>query len=221
LAERTVYKDLEKGDIIKYGIDIQNAGGQYTKMLQVCSGSMKVNETSTLKLKTSKDDALADVLNGTEKPVVVFCTYRASVDRAAGVARKAGRTVVIYDGRSAKDAWKRFQSGECDCIVCQYQSGGAGLNLQNSSVMVLFEPCYSALLLAQAKGRIFRSGQHERCVYYYLVTPDTLERRVWNTVRSGQDVSEELMSEWGRMSLLEAPRWQYPRAEGTSSSGRT
>ena len=196
LVEKIIYADLKEGNIMKYGLDIQNAGGQYTKMLQVCSGSMKVTEKSTMNLKTSKDDALGDILNGTEKPVVVFCNFRASIDHAHAVAKKAGRKVVVYDGRSKTETWKDFQSGKADCIICQYQSGSAGLNLQRSSVMVMYEPCFSALLLTQAKGRIYRSGQKERCVYYYLYTPGTIERKVLETVRSGMDVNDKMLAEW-------------------------
>ena len=202
LVEKKVYNDLKEGSIEKYGIDIQNAGGQYTKMLQVCSGSMKVNDTSTMKLRTSKDDALGDILNGTDRPVVVFCNYRASIDRAEAVAKKAGRRVVVFDGRSKRDTWKDFQQGLADCIVCQYQSGGVGLNLQRSNVEVLFEPCYSALLLTQAKGRIFRTGQTNKCVYYYLCTPKTLERKVWDTVRAGTDITDKLLQEWSFKGMI-------------------
>lgn len=203
LIEKTVYDDLKQGNIMKYGLDIQNAGGQYTKMLQVCSGSMKVSETSTMRLKTSKDDALGDIINGTDAPIVIFCNYRASIDHAEAVAKKAGRKVVVYDGRSKRETWKDFQAGKADCIVCQYQSGSAGLNLQNSAHMIMYEPCFSSLLLSQAKGRIYRSGQTaKKCVYYYLCTSGTLEKRVWDTVRSGQDVTEKLLADWAFKGMM-------------------
>lgn len=203
LVEKTIYKDLSKGDIAKYGLEIENAGGQYTKMLQVCSGSMKINESKTMVFKTSKDDVLGDILNSTERPIVVFCNFRASIDHAEKVAKKAGRRVVVYDGRSKRETWMDFQSGKADCIICQYQSGSAGLNLQIAAHMVMYEPCYSALLLAQAKGRIYRSGQSaKRCQYYYLYTPNTLEKRVWDTVRAGNDVSDKLLQEWSMKGII-------------------
>ncbi len=194
LAEKKVYVDFMNGDYSKYNVDIKMAGGQYTKMLQIVSGSLKT-EDSTLILKTSKDDALMDILSGTDDAVVVFCNYRASIDHAAAVARKAGRTVTVYDGRSRTETWKDFQAGKCDCIVMQYQSGGAGINLQRSHTMVLYEPCFSALLLTQALGRVYRTGQTKKVQYFFLVTPASLEMKVLNTVRSGKDVSEKVLIE--------------------------
>jgi SNF2 family DNA or RNA helicase len=136
LVEKTVYEDIMNGELDKYDLDIEVAGGQYLKMLQICSGSMKLDDTRTLKLKTSKDGALGDILNGTDDAVVVFCTYRASVDRCVEIGKKAGRKVVSLDGRSKKETWKTFQNGKADMIVCQYQAGSAGLNLQRSHTMV-------------------------------------------------------------------------------------
>jgi SNF2 family DNA or RNA helicase len=198
LVEKTIYNDLKTGKVDKYGIDITNAGAQYTKMLQVCSGSIKVSETKTMVLKTSKDDALGDILNGTDEPVVVFCNYRASIDHAAKVAKNAKRKVVVYDGRSKTETWKDFQSGKADCIVCQYQSGGSGLNLQRAHIMCLYEPCFSSLLLTQAQARIYRKGQEHTCQYYYLSTPSTLEAKVFKMVRKGIDVNDKLLEQLAR-----------------------
>lgn len=202
LAERTVYEDLKEGDIEKYGLDIEVAGGQYLKMLQVCSGSMKVDDKRTYKLKTSKDGALGDILNSTDDCVVVFCTFRASVDRCVAVGRKAGRRVVAFDGRSKTETWKDFQAGKADMIVCQYQAGSAGLNLQRSHTMVFFEPNTSALIMEQAHGRIYRSGQENKCIYYHLFTPKTIEEKVMRTVRSGVDVSNDMLRRWSDGELF-------------------
>jgi len=201
LAEKAMYNDLRIGDVMKYGLSIENAGGQYTKMLQICSGSMKVDDTNTLRLKTTKDDALADLLNSTDDPIVIFCNYRASIDHAEAVAKKAGRKVVVFDGRSKTETWKDFQNGKADCIICQYQSGGVGLNLQRAHQMILYEPCFSALLLAQAVARIYRKGQTSKCLYYYLYTPNTLERKVWTVVKSGVDLNEVLLERLSKGEL--------------------
>lgn len=45
--------------------------------------------------------------------------------------------------------WKDFQDGDARYIVCQYQSGGVGIDLFASHTMVFYEPTMSALLLEQ------------------------------------------------------------------------
>lgn len=203
LSEKKVYDDICDGRLEPYGIDIDIAGGQYIKMLQICSGSMKIDDKKTLGLKCSKDGALGDILNGTDDAVVVFCTYRASVDRCVKIGKKAGRKVVSFDGRSKRETWKDFQDGKADMIVCQYQAGSAGLNLQRSHTMVFFEPNTSALIMEQAQGRIYRSGQDKKCIYYYLHTPKTIEEKVLKTVKSGVDVTNDMLRRWSEGELFE------------------
>ncbi len=197
LAEKKVYNDLKEGDLEPYGIDVANAGGQYIKMMQVCSGSIKRTE-DVLTLKCSKDAVLADILQGTDDKVVIFCNFRASIDRCEAICKENGRKTVVFDGRSTKPTWKSFQEGDADALVIQYQAGGAGLDLYASHTMVLFEPTLSSLLLTQSLARIHRKGQTRKCLYRYLETPDTLEAKVWKAVRNGTEVTDKLLAQLAR-----------------------
>ena len=201
LAESKMYKDIKSGNLEPYGIDVEVAGGQYLKMMQICSGSMK-RDHDTMQLRCSKDDALQDILTGTDEPIVIFCNFRASVDRCASLCKAVGRRPTVFDGRSSSDAWKDFSNGKTDTIICQYQSGGVGLNLQRAHIMVLFEPCMSALLLEQATGRIYRKGQNKKCIYYYFVTPGSIEKKILDTVRSGVDVCTSMLDEWSSLGMI-------------------
>lgn len=196
LAEKKVYKDIKEGFILDYQMDIRNPGSQYTKLLQICSGSMKRNERDedTLVLRSSKDEALRDIVAGTSDRVVVFCQYRASIDRVASIARKMGLDPLVYDGRTKdKNCYLEFQKGRYDMFIGQYSSGGVGIDLFSSHTMVLFEPTLSALQLEQTVARIMRKGQTQNCTYHYLTTPDTIEDKVWDLVRRGRDVSNDTL----------------------------
>lgn len=212
LEEKKVYKDIMEGRIEQYGIELANAGGQYRKVLQVCSGSLK-RETDTLTLKTSKDAVLADIIDGTDDKIVVFCNFRASIDRCKAICEDKMRKTVVFDGRSAGPTWKEFQEGDADAIVLQYQAGGAGLDLYASHTMVFYEPTLSALLLEQAKARIYRKGQTQKCLYYYLSTPDTLESDVLDSVRNGVEVTDEVLCRLAHGRLRGRCRDELPRAE--------
>lgn len=197
LSEKTVYKDIQRGNIAKYGLDVRTSGVIYGKLLQLCSGHIK-NGDKPLSFITSKAQALEDILCGTDDKVVVFCQYTASVDLCAGICAKHGKTAV-YDGRSKGETWRELQYGDAQYLVCQYQSGGWGLDLYASSTMVLFEPTQSSLLLEQSLARIYRTGQTFPCRYLHLVTPGTIEERVSATVRSGVDVTTQMLEEWAKL----------------------
>ena len=127
---------------------------------------------------------------------MIFCTYTASIDRCKAIAESVGRDVVVFDGRSAGPAWKEFTDGSKDTIITQYAAGGAGLNLQVSSTMILFEPCFSTRHLTQALARIRRTGQTRPCRYMMLSTPLTVEDKVWTSVLNGKDVVDSTFREW-------------------------
>ncbi len=202
LSAKKPYDDMRRGNTRGYGVEIKAAGGQYPKMLQICSGSLKREDGTVMDLPCSKDAVLTDLLEATDDAVVVFCTYRASIDRAERVAKAAGKKVLVFDGRSKTPTWKDFQSGKGDVLICQYQSGGVGIDLFRSHTMILFEPTFSSLLLTQALARTYRKGQESRCVYYFLSTAKTVEAKAWETVRSGKDITDRMMSDWASQGLF-------------------
>lgn len=106
--------------------------------------------------------------------------------------------MVIFDGRSKGNEDDEFQTGDADMIVAQYSVGGPGVNLYASHTMVMFEPCLSALMLDQSMHRIFRKGQEHACRYMMLYTPHTYEDMAWATVKSGKDVTADLMYRWSQ-----------------------
>lgn len=201
LAEKGVYEDLRKGKATKYDIEVDTAGRMYPKLLQMCSGSV-ITKYGVSRFKTSKDAALMDLLNGTDDAVVVFCNYKASVDRCAGIAASCGRDVVVYDGSARADAWMRFQNKDANCIICQYQKGGVGIDLFKSATTIYFEPCWSFLQLDQSKARTMRKGQTRTCRYIYLRTPGTVEAKAWDLVRSGADLTSEVFDRWAKEEAM-------------------
>lgn len=195
------YRRLERFDPVLTDdctVEINTAGSRYVKMYEITSGFVKrtSSDASPLTFPTARLDALESIIAGTDDKVVIFCHFTHSVDAAAELCRKYGETVTM-DGRSPPDAWTAFQDGAAHYIVCQYQSGGVGIDLYASHTCVFYEPTMSSLLLDQARARIRRKGQTMHCLYYYLVS-DGVDKRISDTVRSGVDVTMEMMEMWDR-----------------------
>lgn len=197
LAEKAVYKDLKNGLVAKYGLDENVAGMVYPKLLQICSGSLIVDGKAS-RYKTSKDEVLKELLEGTDEPVVIFCNFTASIDRCKEICESCGRKTVIFDSRVPSDEWMKFQFGDATAIVCQYAKGGEGLDLFKSNTLIYFEPCWSFLQLDQSQSRIMRTGQKRHCRYLYLRTKGTREADAWAIVRNGLDLTNEVFSRWAQ-----------------------
>lgn len=196
LAEKKMYKDVKELCLSEYNIDPKTGSTSFVKLLQICSGHLRDDDRNVLRLKTSKDQALEDILTGTDDKTVIFCNFTPSVDRCAEIARKCGKDTVVFDGRSKGETWRTFQFGAADVIVVQYQAGGAGLDLYAGHTMVLYEPCLSSLNMTQAKARIYRTGQDKKCRYLCLSTNKTVEEKVWQSVLNGVDVTADMMRDF-------------------------
>lgn len=193
MMEKKAYKDLREHKLLDY--DIENVKAIAIKLRQLCSGSL-ITDKGVRRYNTAKEQALAELLQGTDDKVVIFCAFTASVDRCKEICEKAGRKTITFDGRSKGAVWKDFEKPEYGAIVCQYQSGGAGLNLQAASTMVMFEPCYSSKDWKQAKRRIERPGQQNKMRYVYLYTPKTIEEKVLSCVTGGVSVTDKMVETW-------------------------
>jgi hypothetical protein len=61
-------------------------------------------------------------------------------------------------------------------------AGGVGLNLQAASAVVNFEPPWNPARLEQRVGRVHRFGQTQPVQVSRLLTENSIEERVWETL---------------------------------------
>lgn len=190
---KRAYNDIVKGRWLNWGFDVTSSGAQYPKLYQVCSGSL-ITDEGTRRLPTDKLAVLKDLIDSTDGKVIVFCNYTESIRQICEAIPGA----VPLHGDTPRDNWERVQFGEDRVLVAQYVVGSAGLNLQASNLMIFFEPTLSALNLDQAKARIYRPGQRNNCRYIHLYTKGTFEEKAMRTVRSGVDVTRDMMDSWAK-----------------------
>jgi hypothetical protein len=71
-----------------------------------------------------------------------------------------------------------------DCkVFLSTDAGGVGLNLQAASAVVNFEPPWNPARLEQRVGRVHRFGQTQPVQVIHLLTENSIEERVWETLR--------------------------------------
>lgn len=201
LEEPKVYRNIVDGLLEEYDLETRAAGTKVIKLRQLISGFLKT-ESGIERYKTGKVQALRDVLTSTGEPLVIFCMFTESIAICKEVCEDIGRSVSVFNGQSKGATWEDLSEGRVDTLICQYQSGGPGLNLQRSAIIVFYEPCLSSLLLEQSRGRIYRLGQERRCEYIHLSTEATVEERTWQSVRNGVDVNDHMLMEWAREMRL-------------------
>ncbi|NCY21159.1 DEAD/DEAH box helicase [bacterium] len=124
-------------------------------------------------------------------PTIVFCQFRAEMDRVEATAREMGAAVWSVRGgmgaeavgSSVAAARTAAEGGKTPVVfVCQIVSGGVGLNLQFCRRVLFLSQHWNPAVVHQAVGRAVRIGQRAvvEVVMYRVVDEvmDNLDRRM-------------------------------------------
>jgi len=178
----------------------------YAKMRMVCSGWCAASDEAGERVevefpKVPKLDALVQLLEDIppEEKVVVVAWYHHSIKLMQRRFRKENISFTEVTGRvSAK---KKIESLEAFCseggprVLIGSTAISKGVNLQGASrYMVFYESPDSTIERAQIEGRIRREGGISGTRYYYdLVTKDSVEESILQSLRTGRNIHELLI----------------------------
>lgn len=200
LKEKALYKKLHASSaILEYEILAENPLSRMLKLRQVCSGFI-TNDRDLIELKTEKLEILKELIESYEdnKKLVIFAEFKYSIKTISSLLERLKVKYVVLDGdQKNKAIWRDFQSDKSiKVIVCQYQTASAGIDLFASDTMIFFEPTLRSQILEQARDRIHRSGQVNKCSYIHLITKGTIEVDIYRALVNYQDFSERVFEEY-------------------------
>lgn len=199
LMEKVKYKQMAKDSVIgSLEILAENPLSRLAKLRQITSGFIKDNYDKLIKLKSGKPAALDDFLEGWDKKLVIFAEFKYSIQQISTVLRKRKIKFVVLDGdQKDKKIWRQFQSDKSiQVIICQYQSGSAGIDLFAADTILYYEPTLRSTTLEQSRDRIHRTGQHQPCSYIHFITKGTVEEQIYKALAKYGDFSEKLFTEY-------------------------
>lgn len=138
----------------------------------------------------TKFSAVSAELAASTEPTIIFCNFRAEMDRIAAVARSMGRRVwSVRGGMGAEavgdavaEAKMAALNREDVVVIVQIVAGGAGINLQFCTRILFLSQHWNPAVVHQAVGRAVRIGQ--RCpvkVHFFVIddeVADNIDRRM-------------------------------------------
>ena len=141
---------------------------------------LEIPQEEWLGIPSGKTHALSNLLFTTPKePTIAFCTFTDEIRIVASIFREQGYNhVYILNGGvgfqqrqdSIAEARALVQAGNQDtAFVVQWVAGGAGLNLQFCTRIVLYTQHWNPAVIQQAIGRAHRIGQQNQVSVYSLV----------------------------------------------------
>ncbi len=157
-------------------------------MRMLCNSTFLFDKATNFSPKLEEFREIVHELAIEEKrKVVVFSEYERMTHLASQELTKLKIGWVSLNGnvpaRKRGELIARFGK-DPDCkVFLSTDAGGVGLNLQAASAVVNFEPPWNPARLEQRVGRVHRFGQTQPVQVIHLLTENSIEERVWETLR--------------------------------------
>lgn len=179
------YRKFRKDVIVKFDNQEFVGDTSLTKMLyeRMLCGFANAEKLSAFK----------DLLESTNDRLIVFYNFTNEMCALTDILIERERPFSVING-DTKDL-SAYENSEDSVTLIQYQAGAMGLNLQKSNKIVYFTPPLSSELFEQSKKRTHRIGQERTCFYYYLICRNSIEEKIYRTLKMRRDYTERLFEE--------------------------
>lgn len=158
------------------------------KLLQFSSGAVYDDEHSWHEVSTTKLDALTDLLEQTDEPVLLFYNYQHEKERIM----QAHPDAVPFRGEP--EILKQWNAGQISLLLCHPASVAYGLNMQKGGhIIVWYSPTWNLELYEQANARLYRQGQSKPVVIYHLTCSGTMDEAVMAALKGKGNTQAALM----------------------------
>ncbi|MFQ5941039.1 MAG: helicase-related protein [Nitrososphaerales archaeon] len=168
------------------------------------------NNAETAGIEHPKVEKLKEILSGVEGKILVFTSYRDSVEVLYNKLKRNGFSAGYLIGKAGEHGLKqgeqvetvnKFRNGRCKVLVAT-QVGEEGLDISECNLVVFYDNVPSAIRFVQRKGRTGRKAPGRVVV---LVTKDTLdEAYYWISKRKVKE-SKGMVRKMNKMIGKEKP----------------
>lgn len=191
--EQSAYLEFEKEQLLQVDeaeIEAVTAAALTNKLLQFTGGAVYDSDHEWHQVGRSKLDALSDLLEATEEPVLVFYAYRHELERI----REEFKHLQPETFQGEPDTLRRWNEGRIRLLLCHPASVAYGLNMQDGGrTIVWYTPTWNLELYQQANARLYRQGQDRPVLLYHIVASGTMDERVMEALSGKGDCQSALL----------------------------
>lgn len=178
---------MPDGEVVKY----DNLPKLRHAILQLSSGVLSGIDKPLRKDKLERVSQILDENKG--ERVVIFYNYNSELKALIDLVNDEGRAWSVYNGQSHD--LTEFKNDNEGVVFAQYKSASTGINdFIISHVCIFFSSCDSSTTYIQAKGRLNRTGQTRKPIFYHLIAEKSVEYKVFHEyVLTGKEVTDKII----------------------------
>ena len=205
-AARRSYRDLVRDSFAELNaeasVTASNILARLMRLSQLTGGFIKADDGDLQCISRAKLAALEDIIEqavAEGKKLVVIARFVPEIKAICKLLEKMGVGYSCVSGgvKDRDEQVARFQNDpDIQVFVGQIATAGLGITLTAASTMVFYSTDYSMSNHEQARARIHRVGQEEKCTYIYLVAKGTVDEKVLQALRDKADLARALIDDF-------------------------
>ncbi len=193
--EQAIYDEMEHDYLVTVDdttLVALSAGVVAGKLLQMANGACYKNESHEyVDIHDIKLQALRDIVDDTDQPVLVAYSYEHDLDRFKSYFK--GYDYEIFDGSEKQK--QRWDNGEIKIFFAHPAQAGHGLNLQKGGhVIVWFGLTWNLEHYLQFNARLYRQGQKETVIIHHLLVKGSMDEDVYKAIKKKDQLQTSLMT---------------------------
>jgi SNF2 family DNA or RNA helicase len=182
-----------------------------TRLRQICCHPRLVgNDSASGKTETLFE--LLDSLIAEGQKVLVFSQFVQMLELLEQECRAHQIPTHILTGQTKdrQEVVSTFQNDpNASVFLLSLRAAGTGLNLTTASYVVLYDPWWNPAVEAQAIDRSHRIGQTQTVNAYRLISPGTVEEKIWELQQSKAQTIADVLGEEGFARSLSKSDLEY------------
>jgi SNF2 family DNA or RNA helicase len=176
---------------------------QIMRLQQICCGHLMPDEGEIQLVKSNRLNELMNVAEELQGKAIIWATYTNDLQRIAQALRDrfGPDSVATYYGATPQDRRQEiveeFQDPDSPLrfFVGQPKTGGYGITLTAANTVIYYSNSYDLEIRLQSEDRAHRIGQTKSVTYIDLVSPDTIDEKVLDALRSKVSLAGKVLGE--------------------------
>jgi len=193
---------LDSGDLAT----TQNVLTQIMRLQQICLGHLTDDDGEVHEIRSRRLPELLDICDEIQGKAIIWATWTMDIRSIAEALRdRHGVQAVSKLHGETPDSERQqivetFQDRQSESrfLVGHPKTGGYGLTLTAANTVIYYSNSYDLELRLQSEDRAHRIGQENKVTYIDLISPQTIDEKIVNALRSKIKIADTIMGEDAR-----------------------